>query len=308
MTTLTSVELLRNLSRRIVRVAGLLALAAILIGAGVVFARSHRLQPAEQQARDAQARVEWQAQIDACARGEFGVPQEEIPPGTTLREFCQEVVIGELIVQDPRFRLTAVKDVLAGTSGFLIVLLLVLGASFVGAEWHAGTMSTFLTWEPRRVRVFVAKLLAAASFAFVAFLIVQAVLGLALVPAAALRGTTDGADLSWLGSTFAMQARAALMASVGAGIGLSIASIGRNTAVALGVGFVYFSILEPFLRAVRPGWQSWFLSDNVATFISGESSGFIAGRSPAEAVLLISAYTLGLTLVALEMFRRRDVT
>jgi ABC-2 type transport system permease protein len=308
MTALISVELLRILSRRIVRVVGLLALAAILIASVVVFARSHRLQPGEQQGREQQARTEWQAQIDACARGEFGVPQDEIPPGTTLREFCQEAVIGDLIVEDPRFRLTAVKDVLAGTSGFLITLLLVLGASFVGAEWHAGTMSTFLTWEPRRVRVFVAKMLAAASFAFAGFLIVQAVLGLALVPAAALRGTTEGTDITWLGSTLAMQVRAALMASVAAGIGLSLASIGRNTALALGVGFVYFSILEPFLRAVRAGWQSWFLSDNVATFISGETGGFIEGRSPVEAALLIAAYTLGLTLVALEMFRRRDVT
>jgi ABC-2 type transport system permease protein len=308
MTALVTVELLRILSRRIVRVVGLVILAAILIAGVVVFARSHRLQPAEQQAREEGVRTEWQAQIDACARGEFGIPAEEIPPGTTLAEFCEEVVIGELVVADPRFGLTAIKDVLAGTSGFLIALLLVLGASFVGAEWHAGTMSTFLTWEPRRVRVFVAKILAAAAFAFAALLIVQAVLGLALVPAAALRGTTKGADLTWLGSTVGIQIRAALMASVAAGIGLSLASIGRNTALALGVGFVYFSILEPFLRVVRPGWQRWFLSDNVATFISGESSGFIEGRSPVEAALLIAAYTLGLTVVALELFRRRDVT
>jgi ABC-2 type transport system permease protein len=308
MTPLLSVELLRILSRRIVRVVGVLILAAILIAGVVVFARSHRLSPAEHLAGEDRARAEWQAQIDACARGEFGIPAESIPPGTTLAEFCEEAVIGGLIVEDPRFRLTAVKDVLAGTSGFLITLLLVLGASFVGAEWHAGTMSTFLTWEPRRVRVFAAKILAAAAFALVGFLIVQVLLALALVPAAALRGTTKGADLTWLGSTFGMQIRAALMASVAAGIGLSLASIGRNTALALGVGFVYFSILEPFLRVVRPGWQSWFLSDNVATFVSGESSGFIEGRSPFEAALLISAYTLGLTVVALELFRRRDVT
>jgi ABC-2 type transport system permease protein len=308
MTALITVELLRILSRRIVRMVGLLALAAILVAAVVVFARSHRLQPGEQQAREQQARTEWQATIDSCARGEFGIPPEEIQPGMTLTEFCREVVIGDLMVEDPRFRLTAVADVLAGSSGFLITLLLVLGASFVGAEWHAGTMATFLTWEPRRVRVFAAKFLAAAVFAFAAFLVVQAVLGLALVPAAALRGTTQGADITWLGSTFGLQVRAAVMASVAAGIGLSLASIGRNTALSLGVGFVYFSILEPFLRAVRPGWQSWFLSDNVATFVSGESGGFIEGRSPFEAALLIAAYTLGLAVAALELFRRRDVT
>ena len=35
-----------------------------------------------------------------------------------------------------------------------------LAASFVGAEWHAGTMGTLLTWEPRRLYVLGAKVAA----------------------------------------------------------------------------------------------------------------------------------------------------
>lgn len=307
MTTLFWIEIRRFLARRIVRTAGLLALAAILITGIVVLARSHRPDPDELQAGQQQARLERLAEIDACARGDFHIPEEDIPPGMTLAQFCEQVVIGEFTPEDPRFHLTAVADVLTGTSGIVIVLLMVLGASSIGAEWHAGTIATFLTWEPRRVRAFVAKVLAAVVFAILAFLAVQALLAAALIPAAALRGTTEGADLTWLRSMTGLQLRAAFMAGVAAAIGLSLASIGRNTAVALGAGFVYFSILEPFLRVVRPGWQQWFLSDNVAAFVSGDAQGFISGRSVVEAALLVSAYAVGLVLVATEMFRRRDV-
>jgi ABC-2 type transport system permease protein len=308
MTSLLSVEVRRLLARRIVHLAAVLALAAILIGGITAFARSHRLGPEGLRAEQERATAERQEEIDACARGEFGVPEDEIPPGMTLQEFCEQFVVGEVPGIDPRFHLTAVKDVLAVTSGFLIAILLVIGASYVGAEWHAGSMATFLTWEPRRVRVFVAKVVAIAAFAFVALLIVQLVLALALVPAATLRGTTEGADSTWFASTVGLQLRAALMASVAAAIGLSVASIGRNTAIALGAGFVYFSIAEPFLRALRPQWQRWFLSDNVAMFIAGEGSFNVQGRSVVGAFVVVAAYALGMALVALELFRRRDVT
>jgi ABC-2 type transport system permease protein len=303
--TLLWVEIRRILARRIVLGAGILVLAAIVVAGIVVFVRSHRAEPGDLQA----ARIERQAEIAACSRGEFGVSPDEIPPEMTLEEVCEEFVVGELVVQDPRFHLTSVNGVLGGTSGFLIALLLVLGASFIGAEWHAGTVATLLTWEPRRLRVFGAKALAAGLFSLAAFLIVQALLAAALVPAAMLRGTTEGADLAWLGSTFQLQLRAAIVASLAAAIGLSLASIGRNTAMALGAGFVYFSILEPFMRAVRPRWESWFLTNNIVRFIVGDTGDFtLESRSTVEAGLLVAAYTLGLLLVALGLFRRRDVT
>jgi hypothetical protein len=41
-----------------------------------------------------------------------------------------------------------------GQTSFLFLLMAVLGgASFVGAEYKAGTVTTLLTWEPRRTRV-----------------------------------------------------------------------------------------------------------------------------------------------------------
>ena len=43
------------------------------------------------------------------------------------------------------------------TAIFLVVGALFAGASVAGAEWRAGSMTTLLTWEPRRVRVIVGR-------------------------------------------------------------------------------------------------------------------------------------------------------
>src|SRR5688572_3667085 len=52
-----------------------------------------------------------------------------------------------------------------GADGILIIAALPLllggvlgGASVIGAEWRAGTVTTALTWEPRRLRLHVARL------------------------------------------------------------------------------------------------------------------------------------------------------
>ena len=41
----------------------------------------------------------------------------------------------------------------------------------------------------------------------------------------------------------------------------------RNTGAALGIGFVYLVIVESAVRALRPRWQPWLLSDNAAALV-----------------------------------------
>ena len=43
------------------------------------------------------------------------------------------------------------RGTLQGTTVPLVMASWLLGASFIGAEWRAGTVTTLLTWEPRRV-------------------------------------------------------------------------------------------------------------------------------------------------------------
>lgn len=89
--------------------------------------------------------------------------------------------------------------------GFLIMpawLLLIGGlaggASMVGAEWQAGSLVTQLTWEPRRARVLVARLVATGAVGFVLALVMLSLFTAALVPAAALRGAMPPDRHWWL--------------------------------------------------------------------------------------------------------------
>ncbi|MGQ0670555.1 MAG: hypothetical protein ACT4PO_12915 [Actinomycetota bacterium] len=211
------------------------------------------------------------------------------------------------IGSDPRFPLTMLPDILLGTSIPLIIVAWLLGASFIGADWHAGTITTLLTWEPRRVRVMVAKVIACAAAVFVLAIALQALLGGVLTLVAALRGTTEGVDGAWLRETAGVALRAATLSTITATIGFAVASIGRNTA-ALGAGFAYLAVIENLVRGLRPQWQGWLLADNAAVFITGGNGGFPFERTFAQAGALLAVYAAALLFVGVAMFRSRDVT
>jgi hypothetical protein len=170
-------------------------------------------------------------------------------------------------------------------------------------------MATLLTWEPRRVRVLLAKLVAAGALAFTLAVGLQILLGAVLLPAGLLRGTTEGIDSDWLRSLGGVGLRVASVSIVGTLIGFSIAAIGRNTAAALGIAFGYFAIVESAIRGLRPRWTSWLLGDNIMVVITGQPQNFpLVDRSTLGAATVLACYTLGLLALAVATFHRRDIT
>jgi hypothetical protein len=113
-------------------------------------------------------------------------------------------------------------------------------------------MATLLTWDPRRLRVLLAKLGAAGALTFMLAVGLQLLLGAALLPAGLLRGTTEGIDADWVRSLSGVDLRVAAISVLGTMMGLSLATIGRKTAAALGVAFGYFAIVENAIRGLRP--------------------------------------------------------
>jgi ABC-type transport system involved in multi-copper enzyme maturation permease subunit len=230
----------------------------------------------------------------------------DLPPQQRT-EFCEQHISSP--IQDRRFHYENLPGILEGMSWFAILLGWLLGASLVGAEWHAGTMTTLLTWEPRRIRVLLAKLVAAGALAFTLPAVLQLLLGVALLPAGLWRGTTDGIDSSWMRSLSGVGLRAAAVSVVGALIGCSIAAISRTTAAALGIAFGYFAIAENAIRGLRPHWTPWLLGDNLAVVITNQPQDFPAvDRSTLGAATLVGCYMLALLIVAVASFRRRDIT
>ena len=59
--------------------------------------------------------------------------------------------------------LVDLPDILEGISSITSIIGLVVGASVVAVSWQTGTISTILTWEPRRLRWFAARVLMIAA-------------------------------------------------------------------------------------------------------------------------------------------------
>ena len=79
----------------------------------------------------------------------------------------------------------------------------------------------------------------------------------------------------------------AVVAAVGF-IGSAVATIGRNTAAALGAVFVYLAVLESLVRGFRPLLSRFMLGDSTAILISGRSLEVSAGSD----LIVLTACTL----------------
>jgi hypothetical protein len=96
-------------------------------------------------------------------------------------------------------------------------------------------------------------------------------------------------------------------------------------AAALGVGFVYFAVVESVIRALRPAWQPWLLTDNAIAFVQHTPylyyvSGGYTDASGAyrmgghevvighlHAGLVLGAVGLVVVAVGVVLFKRRDL-
>jgi ABC-type transport system involved in multi-copper enzyme maturation permease subunit len=217
-------------------------------------------------------------------------------------------VAGVIVFSAHEFALEDLPEVLMGTSLVFVAIGWVLGASAIGAEWHTGHITTLLTWEPRRARMLGAKIAACLVSVFVLSFALQIVLGAVLAFDAATRGSTAGVDGAWLAESLGVVVRVSLLATFFGGFGFGLASIGRNTAVALGVGFGYLVIVENLVRGLRPRWIPWLLTENAALFVIDLPGDFpLLGRSTVESGLYLGVMTVALLVAAGVVFRVRDV-
>lgn len=305
MMRLVGVEVRRMRARRVnVILFGAIVLGMLTAGTILFFKSGYDIAGATAAAQ-ARARSEQQQCLkDLPPEIRNGQPPQgidgkpELPCGPSEEEIAQ-------ITADPRFHMQVFLDVIKHTSPPMIVLALLAGASFIGAEWHQRTIATTLTWEPRRVRLLAAKGIACAAVIFVSVLALQAILAGVLAPSAAFRGDFAGTGWTWARSVAGAGLRAASTAAVASIIGIAIATIGRNTVAAVGVAFGYFAVLEGIVRGLKPAWQRWLLGDNAAVFVSGER--LLQGRSVLAAGILISIYAVGAFCLAAASFRARDV-
>ncbi|MCW2634053.1 MAG: rane protein of unknown function [Blastococcus sp.] len=276
----------------------------------------------------AQARQE----IDRTVAEQAGFRQEcldqaPIPEGTSPDEFCgPEMTASDFRVEDfvnkaPFDFESAGQGGALGFGAAAAVLAFLIGATWIGAEWSSRSLVALLFWETRRFRVFGAKIAVLVGAAALFGVLMQAGwLAMATLLRAVVGTDTALPDGFW-GELFGTQGRAVLLTVFAALAGFGLANLVRNTGAALGVGFVYFAIIEAAVGAFRPAWAPWLLTSNAAALVAPGGlripiydGTFDANGNPPEVLLTNLHAGLYLTAVlavivgiGVVLFARRDV-
>ncbi len=197
----------------------------------------------------------------------------QVPEGVSPDEICgPPMTAADFRVED--FISKAPFDLAStGTEGALVfaaaaaVVAFIIGATWIGAEWSSRSLVALLFWVPQRLKVMATKIsvlvLGAALFGVLAqagWLLMAWILRSAV-------GSDDPLPDGFWGELFAAQGRSVLLTVLIALLGFGLTNLVRNTGAALGVGFVYFAVLETALRGFQPSWEPWLLSTNAAGLI-----------------------------------------
>lgn len=330
MTRLLRIEVRRFFARRLTR----WLLAALFVGtviSGIVIAvNSSRDLTGAQRAAEQQRSDYIQSQTLARQDCVTHAPPDQVA------QVCPPVDVvappASSFVRDPRYSFADhVQDLVRGGISLGGLVAILLAASFIGAEWQAGTFATLLMWEPRRARVAAAKLTAAVvSSATIAVVSGAAVVGTAAL-AASTRGTmrsvlTDARPRPHLAEqTMTMAGRGVLIVALLAAISGGLALLLRHTVAALAVfigylivgegilgslrhGDVRHHLLQSRFSALQEGTYRWFVPVHGADGSTGFSSDHVKVVHALPAGLELAAFTALLLVVAVIALERRDVT
>jgi hypothetical protein len=182
------------------------------------------------------------------------------------------------------------------------------GATVAGAEWRSGTITTALTWEPRRLRLHGARLSSGAILAFVISFGLQVVFLVSFVPAVIVNGTTDGVDGSFWLDLAVVMARTSMITAAAAVLAMSLATAARNTAFAVIAMFAWIVVAEGIIRALKPSLSGWLWGETVTTVVSWSRLDTVeVARSPLLAATTLAAYLVVIVGGAAISFQRRDI-
>jgi ABC-2 type transport system permease protein len=301
-------EWLRFRSRKLIRWLAILAVAGIVVGAVLAAIGSHK--PTPENLAQAQRRVD--RLVMRCTENKNGnFFEEPLPSGVTAEEFCGDQFQATDFVSGDQLALGELPEYMQG-AGFIVMLIgLVSGASAVGASWQSGTITTILTWEPRRIRWLLIRLAVVSAGVFLLTIALLFVFSLAIAAGAALRGSTS-MDPGWMGDVVKTALRISGVTVAVALLGASVATIGRNTAAALGAVFVYMAVFESVVRGFRPALGRFMLGDSIATVVTATKLEVFQGDrvfvvTPPHGAFVILAYVVLLATVAAVALRARDI-
>ena len=200
----------------------------------------------------------------------------------------------------------------------------VIGAGFVAAEFSSGSMGNWLTFEPRRRRVYASKLAAAGVGLIPATVALLSLLIASVWLIAANFGSTAGMTAKTWSDLGLMAGRSLVLAVVAAVVGAAMGTLLRHTAAVIGIAMGYLILIEAIFRHLLQNVQPWLLrinmdgwlqhgtkyyiqsckTDNLGNYQCGGVEKLLAfGHSSAYLGLLV-VLVVGLSAM---VFQRRDV-
>jgi len=320
---LLSVELNRFRSRRAI---ALLVLASVLAAVAFVGATAWNTRPLTAADRaDAAAQADLEGlrpdllqEVRTCRAS----PKDFLGPDATADD-CRAALVPSVESYYPRepLKLSAVltKEGM-GLALIVIVLMVIAGCTFTGADWSSGSMATQLVFEPRRTRVWLAK---AAAVMLSCGLVAVVVLSGYWLAMGALAQARDIAMPSAHVSGVAWHVVRAVALAMGAGLGgFALTMIFRHTVATLALLFVY-SVGGEIAVNLLPfeGSGRWSVGNNVLGWLAphhryldativctpGERCSSMQVMTHLEAGTFLGILLLVAVAASVLWFRRRDV-
>lgn len=279
MMRLTKVELRRLYSRRLTTIA---VLGALVITGLMLFGAYQEAKPLSKAETTAQRAQFDQAHKDWVANGAQQVQdcltqQAETRKTDPKADFgCNQMEPKWANWGKPEAKFTQMMpNVLLAGSYLLAFVAFLVGAGFVAAEFSSGSMANWLTFEPRRMRVYASKLVAVGLGLIP---VTVALLGLLTAGSWVIVGnyaSTAGTTAKVWGDLALMGGRALALAVAAAVAGAAMGVLLRHTAAVLGIAVGYLVLVEGVFGQALQGARPWLLQLNFNAWLQHGATYFI---------------------------------
>lgn len=158
---------------------------------------------------------------------------------------------GRFVVEQSDTRTNVGKDLRGALQGTGIALLFVgfaIGASFVGAEFNVGSLTTQLLFEPRRARLHAAKAVAVAIGGFTLALVIMALVAFAMYVGSEARGVMRGVDGAFVANRLGEALRISAAVGAGAAMAYCVTLVTKRSSA----GMIAFYLQYPLLFILDP--------------------------------------------------------
>ncbi|MCG7287446.1 hypothetical protein MHY85_15880 [Cellulomonas sp. ACRRI] len=327
---LVRVEARRFRYRAAIRWLALLAVVAALVVVASVFAAAR--PPSERAIAEAEQQYAF-AQEDWAENGEQYVADcregealaQETDPGADWGCDDLEPRLEAYLPPQPTLADSGPTWV-SGVTTFLLLLAFASGVTFVTAEIGTGALGTWLTFVPRRGRVYASKVTVAAAGVLVPTAVALALTVGGAWVAASVHDAVGELTAAWW-TALGWQALRALAAAAALGaVGAALGFLLRSAAGALGVGIGWLLLVDGVLAGLHPALSPWTVRSSLLAWLEGGLTYWVtvpcapvdgvpqAGMCTAERTVsmlhggvLLGVVTVVLVVLGGLMFRHRDV-